>query len=662
MRLNLETFSIKSRFALLFLVVSIGFATYAGMSLFIQARLDNAWTHRNQIDTASKGMQVINSALLELSRTTERFVLNKDPEVTSKIKPIMTNIDTISDDVITSLDESRQSVFVKTLGQIYESEKDFTQLIALAEHIGVDEKSGLNGELRSSVHWVENALKDMSTNNTGIPVSDLNALKVEMLMLRRHEKDFMLRGSEKYISRFNNQINSFQNAIASSGINYQSKQKFQTKVTEYQKAFSKWSDGMNAFTSHVDKMRAKEGHLIETMTFLVSYLNNRQALALETFKAEKSAAMIMLAIITALCLGIALLVMIIIAKSITKPISGVALAMTAVSKEQDDVAIPNILSKDELGQLAHAAHAYKNATSQSRALRKREQEMSLSIQQRQKKVEKHISAFRASSKEALNTVLNDLQSLNQTSSRLASLSAQASNSTSIVEKEAQQATSSVQTVASATNEMSNSIDEIDRKTNEAANASRAVLGETDSASNKMVDLRTTASEIGRVVELIKAIAEQTNLLALNATIEAARAGDAGRGFAVVAGEVKVLSEQTARAVDDIQAQIQNISQATSEVDQSVEEIGGLSKRSDGFTSAIASAVSQQTSVTMSIDTEARDALNRVQSMNNDIAELASTTRSTQEVARVTDETSERLKKAAALLQQNIDEFLQDVAA
>ncbi len=64
--------------------------------------------------------------------------------------------------------------------------------------------------------------------------------------------------------------------------------------------------------------------------------------------------------------------------------------------------------------------------------------------------------------------------------------------------------------------------------------------------------------ISKVAQEIDKIAKQTNLLALNATIEAARAGDAGKGFTVVAGEVKNLSNQTAKATAEVASVLQEL--------------------------------------------------------------------------------------------------------
>ncbi|WP_236783679.1 methyl-accepting chemotaxis protein [Azospirillum humicireducens] len=77
----------------------------------------------------------------------------------------------------------------------------------------------------------------------------------------------------------------------------------------------------------------------------------------------------------------------------------------------------------------------------------------------------------------------------------------------------------------------------------------------EGAATRVGELSVASERIAEIVSTIEAIAKQTNLLALNATIEAARAGEAGKGFAVVASEVKNLSNQTARATEDIRLRI-----------------------------------------------------------------------------------------------------------
>ena len=135
-----------------------------------------------------------------------------------------------------------------------------------------------------------------------------------------------------------------------------------------------------------------------------------------------------------------------------------------------------------------------------------------------------------------------------------------------------EASANVRDIASAADELSASVMEIDRQVAQSnAIAEQGGRARPSAPTSRCKELDEAAARIGDVVKLITDIAEQTNLLALNATIEAARAGEAGRGFAVVAGEVKALAGQTAKATEDIAAQIAGMQHATS---RSIEAIDG----------------------------------------------------------------------------------------
>lgn len=118
--------------------------------------------------------------------------------------------------------------------------------------------------------------------------------------------------------------------------------------------------------------------------------------------------------------------------------------------------------------------------------------------------------------------------------------------------------------------------------------------EADASRELMAGLSSSTEQIEKVTQVIQSIASQTNLLALNAAIEAARAGDDGRGFAVVADEVRNLAKRTATATEEvtqivadirqrsqaaaarIEAQNLTQAQASSQLEQSAQQLAGIS--------------------------------------------------------------------------------------
>ena len=223
-----------------------------------------------------------------------------------------------------------------------------------------------------------------------------------------------------------------------------------------------------------------------------------------------------------------------------------------------------------------------------------------------------------------------------------------------------QVTGNVQAVSSATHELSASVNEISRQVAHAAAISTEAVEHAGKTDTMVRGLADAAQRIGQVLKLISDIARQTNLLALNATIEAARAGDAGKGFAVVAGEVKSLANQTAKATDEIGAQIAGIQAETRQAVDAIRAITGTIESINELSTAISAAVEEQGAATQEIARSVSQAAEGTHNAAENVSLVADAAGETKLMADQVTDAAQTLQQVSQQLTGEIHGFLNEI--
>ncbi|MEV6349227.1 methyl-accepting chemotaxis protein [Actinoplanes sp. NPDC051851] len=221
---------------------------------------------------------------------------------------------------------------------------------------------------------------------------------------------------------------------------------------------------------------------------------------------------------------------------------------------------------------------------------------------------------------------------------------------------AEDVSGNVTTVAAGSEEMGASIREISQNANDAAQVAARAVDVAENTNQIVSKLGQSSAEIDAVVKTITSIAEQTNLLALNATIEAARAGESGKGFAVVAGEVKELSQETARATEDISSRVRAIQEDTENAVKAIGEISRIVRQINDYQLTIASAVEEQTATTNEMSRSVADASGGTREIAGNITGVAESTRVTTTALADADTTVAELAHLADDLQRVVSRF------
>ena len=370
--------------------------------------------------------------------------------------------------------------------------------------------------------------------------------------------------------------------------------------------------------------------------------------------------MLMLGALT--LVGSVLFVWLYVGRNILRRIHHLQRSMQRLSDGDLETEIYRSRHNDEIAVMASSLEIFRESMIEARALGAAQDKDRLAKAERAARMEARIIDFEATVRMALDGLQSSANSMQSTAQSMSATADRSSALVSAVASAAEETSVNVQTVSSGTEELSSSIAEIGRQVVASAQIAGKAVDEAGATDATMQGLADNASRISVVVDLIQVIASQTNLLALNATIEAARAGEAGRGFAVVASEVKSLANQTAKATDEIRAQIASMQQVTTSAVGAIRNIGQTISEINEVTTAIAAAVEQQGAATREIARNIQHAAGGTAEVSSNIVGVSTASAEAGAAAAEVLNSSEALRREADRLRSEIDAFLSNIRA
>jgi methyl-accepting chemotaxis protein len=349
-------------------------------------------------------------------------------------------------------------------------------------------------------------------------------------------------------------------------------------------------------------------------------------------------------------------------RAIVPPITAMTGAMGRLAEGDHAVEIPGTERHDEVGRMAKAVLVFKDNMIRARELAAKEAEAQKQREARAQAVDRLTKEFDADVTMVLKSVASASTEMQATAQSMTATAEETSRQSTAVAAASEQASVNVQTVASAAEELSSSVGEITRQVSQSATIAGKAVHDAEETNARVQGLAEAAQKIGQVVNLINEIASQTNLLALNATIEAARAGESGKGFAVVASEVKSLANQTAKATEEIAAQIAAIQSSTQNAVGAIDGIGAVIRELNTIATAIAGAVEEQGAATQEIARNVQEAAKGTSEVSANISGVTEAAASTGAASTQVLGAANELSRQSETLRTKVETFLAAIKA
>ncbi len=557
---------------------------------------------RSQLDRATEFSTLTTEVQidsLQARRHEKDFLLRRDPTYVQQHAEAMATV--FSDlDKLPGLGIANDAQLGE-IAAVHQSLQTYTASFKVvsdkATQLGLDENSGIQGMFRDQVHAVETDLKGINNN----------ALLASMLMMRRHEKDFLLREKDQYVGEMNDEFGNWQKLLGSARLSAQVRTTLGGHMDTYQKGFATLVAGVKEQNAAIETMRnsfhdaePKLAELAKIDDTVSAEINSSSRLRMFAFSLALGLVLVVIAAV--LFVAIRLL-----SSGMSRSLHQLLDTIGKLARG-DSGARVLLKTKDELGELGHAFDTMMDErVALQQKIEKENEKLNnsvLSLLQAVAQLSRRDLTVKVPVAEDVTGAVSDALNLltSETSKVLrevTDISADVSSASmkvkqqsdvavSVAEDGRQQVDQTATDLAGAARAM-NDIAALAQACNVSADAAirtaqsalvtvNATVGginstrETIRETEKRIKrLGERSQEISGAVNLINTIAERTHILALNASMHAASAGEAGRGFAVVAEEVQRLAENARQATAQIATLVNNIQVETADTANTMNE-------------------------------------------------------------------------------------------